>query len=222
MNRNSYHLTVEQAAMAIALLNDGRSQRYVARTLEMNQSTVSRIAQRYQETGELKRRSGQGRKKGMEKAGEPYAQCTMVGRESFGGGTLTVWGGINLQAKTDLVHVGQGALNAHRYITRILESHENARPHVARVVTRYFEEVQIQKLDWPARIPDCNPIEHVWDKLGRSIKARRNRPQTLNQLLEALNEEWEQMDHAVIQELILSMPRRMAAVIQAGGSNTRY
>jgi hypothetical protein len=32
MNRNSYHLTAEQAAMAIALLNDGRSQRYVART----------------------------------------------------------------------------------------------------------------------------------------------------------------------------------------------
>jgi transposase len=63
MNRNSYYLTVEQAAMAIALLNDGRSQRYVTRTLEMNQSTVSRIAQRYQETGELKRRSGQGRKK---------------------------------------------------------------------------------------------------------------------------------------------------------------
>jgi transposase len=55
MSRNSYHLKGEQAAMAIALLNDGRSQRYVARTLEMNQSTVSRIAQRYQETGELKR-----------------------------------------------------------------------------------------------------------------------------------------------------------------------
>ncbi|KAH0821294.1 hypothetical protein GEV33_001496 [Tenebrio molitor] len=99
---------------------------------------------------------------------------------------------------------------------------DNARPHVARVVTRYFEEVQIQKLDWPARSPDCNPIEHVWDKLGRSIKARRNRPQTLNQLLEALNEEWEQMDHAVIQELILSMPRRMAAVIQAGGEEGYY
>jgi hypothetical protein len=30
------------------------------------------------------------------------------------------------------------------------------------------------------------------------------------------------MDHAVIQEVILSMPRRMAAVIQAGGGNTRY
>jgi transposase len=341
MNRNSYHLTAEQAAMAIALLNDGRSQRYVARRLEINQSTVSRIAQRYQETGELKRRSGQGRKRVTSQAddrfvlltslrnrhltapqlqnelhnarnvevsertirrrliennltsrrpangplllphhkrarlqfarnhihwtaddwgrvlftdesrfalnspdgrlrvwrrsGERYAQCAMVGRESFGGGTLMVWGGINLQAKTDLVHVGQGALKAHRYIAQILEPHvvpfvgnnflfmqDNARPHVARVVTRYFEEVQIQKLDWPARSPDCNPIEHVWDKLGRSIKARRNRPQTLNQLLEALNEEWEQMDHAVIQELILSMPRRMAAVIQAGGGNTRY
>jgi hypothetical protein len=129
----------------------------------------------------------------------------MAGKESFGGGTLMVWGGINPQAKRDLVHVGQGALNAHRYITQILEPHvvpfapfvgsnflfmqDNARPHVARVVTRYFEEVHIQKFDWPARSPDCNPIEHVCDELGRSIKARRNRPQTRNQLLQVLNEE---------------------------------
>ncbi|KAH0813624.1 hypothetical protein GEV33_009166 [Tenebrio molitor] len=116
--------------------------------------------------------------------GERYAQCMMAGKESFGGGTLMVWGGINPQAKRDLVHVGQGALNAHRYITQILEPHDNARPHVARVVTRYFEEVHIQKFDWPARSPDCNPIEHVCDELGRSIKARRNRPQTRNQLLQ--------------------------------------
>jgi hypothetical protein len=93
----------------------------------------------------------------------------MVGRESFGGGTLMVWGGINPQAKRDLVHVGQGALNAHRYIAQILEPHvvpfapfvgsnflfmqDNARPHVARVVTRYFEEVQIQKIRLACKEP---------------------------------------------------------------------
>jgi transposase len=78
MSRNSYHLTGEQAAMAIALLNDGRSQRYVARTLEMNQSTVSRIAQRYQETGELKRISGQGPKRVTSQADDRFVLLTSL------------------------------------------------------------------------------------------------------------------------------------------------
>ncbi|MBJ5561201.1 hypothetical protein JGG76_24105 [Salmonella enterica subsp. enterica serovar Derby] len=27
-------------------------------------------------------------------------------------------------------------------------------------------------MDWPARSPDLNPIEHVWDALGRAIATR--------------------------------------------------
>lgn len=26
------------------------------------------------------------------------------------------------------------------------------------------------RIDWPARNPDTNPIEHVWDELGRRIR----------------------------------------------------
>jgi hypothetical protein len=55
-----------------------------------------------------------------------HCAFTMVGRKSFGGGTVMVWEGINLQTKTDLVHVGHGALNPYRYITQTLK------PHVSR------------------------------------------------------------------------------------------
>jgi transposase len=61
--RVSYHLTHEEAVQALALLQDGRSQRYVARVLGVNHSTIVRLAQRHQETGSVDRRPGQDRRR---------------------------------------------------------------------------------------------------------------------------------------------------------------
>jgi IS30 family transposase len=57
----SYHLAHEEAVQALALLKAGRSQRYVARILGVNHSTIVRLTQRHQETGSVDRRPGQGR-----------------------------------------------------------------------------------------------------------------------------------------------------------------
>lgn len=40
-----------------------------------------------------------------------------------------------------------------------------------------------------ARSPDINPIEHVWDALGRAINKRDITPQTLQELVQDLTEE---------------------------------
>ncbi|GFV89276.1 hypothetical protein TNCV_286091 [Trichonephila clavipes] len=37
-------------------------------------------------------------------------------------------------------------------------------------------------MDWPARSPDLNPIEHVWDFLGRRLAARTLPPVTIREL----------------------------------------
>jgi hypothetical protein len=55
--------------------------------------------------------------------------------------------------------------------------HDNARPHIARIVTTYLDTVEIPPLEWPARSPDMNPIEHVWDTLGRTVKKRQPLPE---------------------------------------------
>nr|CAH7746877.1 unnamed protein product [Callosobruchus chinensis] len=96
------------------------------------------------------------------------------------------WGRISFHARTVLVFIQNGTLNAHRYLTVILEDHvvpfmgflgeetafmhDHARPHTARLVFVYLEEVRIRQFAWPACIPDLNPIEHVWDKICRRLR----------------------------------------------------
>jgi hypothetical protein len=54
----------------------------------------------------------------------------------------------------------------------VIFQHDNARrPHIPQI-TRTF-------LHWPARSSDLNPIEHVWDKMGRRL---RRFPQQANSL----------------------------------------
>ncbi|GFY11741.1 collagen alpha-5(IV) chain [Trichonephila clavipes] len=63
-------------------------------------------------------------------------------------------------------------------------------------------------MDWPARSPDLNPIELVWDFLGRRLAARTLPPVTIRELRLALQDEWAAMPQQLIDTLILSMGRR--------------
>ncbi|GFV36979.1 transposable element Tcb2 transposase [Trichonephila clavipes] len=63
-------------------------------------------------------------------------------------------------------------------------------------------------MEWPACSPDMNPIEHVWYALGRRVAGRQLPPQTLQELVRALLEEWDRIPQLVINSLIDSMPQR--------------
>jgi hypothetical protein len=112
-----------------------------------------------------------------EELGERYSLCNIVPRLSFNGDSIMVWGGISANARTDLVLIDRGAINAHTYIEDVLLNHvvtfaplignnfilmgDNARPHMARVVNEFLDEVGISRMEWPPKSPDLNPIEHV-------------------------------------------------------------
>nr|KAG5695939.1 hypothetical protein BaRGS_017520 [Batillaria attramentaria] len=156
----------------------------------------------------------------------------------YGGGSLMVWDGISVLGKTDLHVFWNGTLTAIRYRDEILDPvvrpyagaigpefilmDDNARPHSARIVDQYLEEESMELMEWPARSPDLNPIEHVWDMIGRAVRARVNPPRTLAQLGQALQQEWDQIPQQTIRNLICSMRRRCQAVISARGGHRQY
>jgi len=49
---------------------------------------------------------------------------------------------------------------------------DGATSHTARVTRDFLAAGHLRTLPWPARSPDINPIEHLWDRLGLVIKRR--------------------------------------------------
>ncbi|GFV85522.1 transposable element Tcb2 transposase [Trichonephila clavipes] len=68
-------------------------------------------------------------------------------------------------------------------------------------------------MDWPAYSPDLNPIEHVYDALGRRIAARLHHPENTQQLKQMLIEEWALLPQEMLHQLVLSMRKRCEATI---------
>ena len=58
--------------------------------------------------------------------------------------------------------------------------------------------------------------------LENKVRARFPPPRTLSELETALHEEWVRIPMNFVQDLYLSIPRRMQAVIQAKGGLTPY
>ncbi|GFX66951.1 transposable element Tcb2 transposase [Trichonephila clavipes] len=85
-----------------------------------------------------------------------------------------------------------------------------------------LESEDIERMDWPARSPDLNPIEHVWDFLGRRLAARTLPPVTIRELRLVLQDEWAAMPQQLIGTLILSMGRRCETCLAVRGDHIPY
>ena len=149
-----------------------------------------------------------------------------------------VWGGISLSGRTDLHVFRRGGVTAAVYRDDILHPlvrpyagavgenfilmDDNAPPHRAHIVRDYLEQESIQRMDWPARSPDLNPIEHVWDMLQVGLSAQEHAPSTLEELGNDLVQQWNRIPQDSISHLIQSLPRRCQAVLDARGGHTRY
>lgn len=155
----------------------------------------------------------------------------------YEGGSVMFWGGIMYGRRTALVHVPV-TMTGQIYIDLIVRPivqpiraeigpnflfmDDNARPHRTRAVQEVLREGEIERMEWPALSPDMNPIEHVWDYLSRSIRRRLNPPMNAQELIQAAVEEWNNIPQEFINNLIRGMYRRVHALLQSRGGNTRY
>ncbi|GFY13058.1 transposable element Tc1 transposase [Trichonephila clavipes] len=99
---------------------------------------------------------------------------------------------------------------------------DNATCHRTLAVQDCLDSEGIQRLVWPARSPDRNPIENVWDALGRQV-AGINYPLTnKNTLIRALTEEWDKLPRQLLDNVVQSMVRRVECCITLHGGHIPY
>ena len=162
--------------------------------------------------------------------GERFADNCLIERDRFRGGSVMGW----YYGQNRIVV--QGNLNAQGYINQILQPEavpffqrhgpaiwmrDNARPHVAKICRQFLNRNDINVLPWPAVSPDMNPIEHIWDYLGRKVRARGN-VHNLRDLENASIQEWNNIPNVVISRYVRPMRGRFAACINSRGGHNRY
>ncbi|GLD67144.1 caspase-13-like protein [Lates japonicus] len=99
---------------------------------------------------------------------------------------------------------------------------DNARPHRAGFIRDYLQNLGVERMESPASSPNLNPIEHVWDHLGRAVCARVTNTTTVADLRQMLVEEWDAIPQQCVTRLVTTMRRRCQAVVAVYGSSTHY
>jgi hypothetical protein len=187
----------------------------------------------------INRLGSDGRKWVWKKAGEGLSDRLVQGTQKFGGGSVMVWGCMLWDGPGYACRI-DGKMDGDLY-TKILEEdlqeslnyydkdpgdvifqQDNDPKHTCKKAKGWFQDHDYNVLLWPAQSPDLNPIEHLWDHVKRKLAEHEVEPKGVLELWERVEEEWNKIEAGVCQNLIESMPRRVAAVLKAKGGHTKY
>lgn len=152
-----------------------------------------------------------------------------------GGGNIMVWGCFSRDG-VGPIHQIDGIMDRFVYkniVNSIMLPHakdkmargwifqqDNDPKHTSGVVKDNFKTKKVRLLDWPSRSPDLNPIEHLWEHIGRQF--RDFHPPNKADLFKKIEEIWSEVPLDVLIKLVDSMPRRCQAVIDSKGYATKY
>jgi transposase len=147
-------------------------------------------------------------------------------RVRLGGGFAGV--GVTALARVD------GNINTSTYIA-ILQQHllplqlpqfpltfqqDNAPAHKSQTNINWLQDNKISIMDWPPQSLDLNPIENIWADIKHRLQSFEIREK--QELWLAVKQIWDEYPTDYSTKFAHTMPSRIAAVIHAHVSNTRF
>jgi len=97
---------------------------------------------------------------------------------------------------------------------------DNDPKHTSRHAKRWFEEKNVDVLQWPSYSPDLNPIENIWALMKDAVNQKN-----LSNIVEMKREVvqfWDTLTHETLTSLVESMPNRISECIARHGGLTKY
>ncbi|GFX71714.1 transposable element Tcb2 transposase [Trichonephila clavipes] len=171
-------------------------------------------------------------------SGTAYRPENIQENDRYPTGSIMVWAGIMINGRTRLHVVANGTMTGQRYIDGVLLPHvrlfrgavgdkfvfmdDNATCHRTLAVQDCLDSEGIQRLVRPAHSPDLNPIENVWDALGRQVTGRNYPPTNKNTVIRALTKEWDKLPQQLLDNVVQSMVRRVECCITLHGGHIPY
>ena len=148
-----------------------------------------------------------------------------------------IWGGFSADGMTELA-ILDGKQDSEKYIFTLCEyllpfahhlygcdfvfQQDNVSVHTSNVSIAFFEEMNIDVMNWPAKSPDLNPRENVWGCLARAVYANGRQFSTIDELKSEIFIQWKNWDKILLKNLIKSMKHRCIQVIERKGNKISY
>ncbi len=85
------------------------------------------------------------------------------------------------------------------------------------MTTALLKKLRVKVMDWPSMSPGLNPIEHLWGILKWKVEEYK-----VSNIHQLHYEEWMRTPVATCEALVNSMPKRVKAVLENNGGQTKY
>nr|CCA27561.1 protein Y45F10D.1 putative [Albugo laibachii Nc14] len=130
-----------------------------------------------------------------------------------GGGSVMIWVGFSYHGKIEIAFL-ERRQNSAKYVKKLeqylvpaieeskrqngrslaLFQQDNASVHSSGESMEFIKSLDTERLKWPAKSPDSNPIENVWGVLARSVYSNGRQFSTRAELKREIEKCWRELD----------------------------